>query len=155
MNLVFEPGTAGFWIPEPEITKCYYLSLQLLFSAARMEPEPSEVVVPVRPKTTNVRMGRTRPTPDDDTSFDADDATTQRRESVTRPKTSQVRMSMSSRQSGADFETPGGMRPSWSSEPVTAKPRLSSLKNSRWGVWTMDLIYFRQPSKPLRWRSHQ
>ena len=105
-----------------------------VFSAARMEPEPSEVVVPVRPKTTNVRMGRTRPTPDDDTSYDADDATTQRRESVTRPKTSQVRMSMSSRQSGADFETPGGMRPSWSSEPVTAKPRLSSLKNSRWGV---------------------
>ena len=95
-----------------------------------METEPSEVVVPVRPKTTNVRMGRSRPTQDDETSYEADDASMRRSESVTRPKTSQVRMS-TSRQSGADFETPGGLKPSWSSEPVTTKPRLSSLKNSR------------------------
>jgi hypothetical protein len=39
-------------------------------TAARMDPEPSEVVVPVRPKTTHVRMGRQRPTADDEATAD-------------------------------------------------------------------------------------
>ena len=55
-----------------------------------MDPEPSEVVVPVRPKTTHVRIGRQRPTEDE--TANGDDAN-RRSEPAPRPKTSQVRMS--------------------------------------------------------------
>jgi hypothetical protein len=95
------------------------------FPASRMEPEDAEVVIPVRPKTTHVRMGRSNGLSQDGSRNETDDVSNIRDEMVARPRTSLVRMPRS------DPDVPEGLRPSWSSEPVTVKPKLSNLKSSR------------------------